>query len=89
VSDIPVSVTIENRGNSPSGPSSLLFELVPGSPRTVPIPSIPPYSSTSVQTTYLSLPEGDYDLRVIVDSGNSVAESDETNNVLTDVIMIG
>lgn len=75
-------MTVCNQGNGPAGPSTTTVDFGGHGSVDVPTPAIPAGGCVEVRAP---IPAGCFDpdceFRIIVDSGNAVDESDETNNV--------
>jgi subtilase family serine protease len=95
-STVPVFSNVANRGTSPSGPFSVAYYLSSDSSittsdtllRTVSRPSLGGGGSSQTLTESVSLPAtirpGTYDLGLIVDPTNAIAETNEANNATVD-----
>ena len=97
------TVTFQNRGNAPAGTNTLSFYYIDGQGITREIPNmqqtIPtPLSGGPLQPgevqTYVSAAQwtapapGTYQIKAMIDSGESIAESSETNNSSTKTLIV-
>lgn len=82
-SEVTIVGTIKNVGNAPANWSLTHFNIMPlGLNHSESIASLQPGESVN-QTAVFGLPDGNYTIRITTDYLNSVAESNENNNVLS------
>lgn len=86
---VSITARVINRGNAPSGPTTISFSfrqdsttLTSISTKNIPALGIGETVDVNVQWDISSIPRSYYTVYIVADDGNLVTESDETNNTV-------
>ncbi|HVL87898.1 MAG TPA: CARDB domain-containing protein [Candidatus Thermoplasmatota archaeon] len=85
--EVAFGARVDNVGQAPAGPFAILLELDGTFLRLREVESLAPGAYAAAVATWRAV-AGSHTLRAVADSGDAVAESDETNNERTEALVV-